>query len=82
MKRAWLSRRIIFGVVPDEISAWNPLIAPHAMVMKQNGKILPAKTGPVPSIKRVNGGISTCGRTNKIPAASEKIAPALMNALR
>ena len=52
------------------------------MVMKQNGKILPAKTGPLPSMKRVSGGINTCGRTNKIPAASEKIAPALMNALR
>jgi len=29
-----------------------PLIAPHAMVMKQNGKIFPAKTGPLPSMKR------------------------------
>ena len=26
-------RSIIFGVVPDEISAWKPEIAPHAMVM-------------------------------------------------
>src|SRR3954465_8009970 len=42
---------IIFGVVPDEISAWKPEIAPHAIVMKQNGKILPAKIGPVPSVK-------------------------------
>ncbi len=41
-----LSLAISFGVVPEEISAWNPLIAPHAMVMKQNGKILPAKIGP------------------------------------
>jgi hypothetical protein len=73
---------IIFGVVPEEISEWNPLIAPHAMVMKQNGKIFPANTGPLPSIKRVSGGINTCGRTSNIPAASENIAPALMNALR
>jgi len=26
-------------VVPDEISAWKPEIAPHAIVIKQNGKI-------------------------------------------
>ena len=57
-------------------------MAPHAMVIKQNGKIFPENTGPVPSMKRVSGGISTCGRTNKIPAASEKMAPALMKALR
>src|SRR5690242_8338535 len=82
MKRAWLSRRIIFGVVPEEISEWNPLIAPQAMVMKQKGKIFPAKTGPVPSMNLVSGGIKTCGRTIRIPAASEKIATALMNALR
>ena len=52
------------------------------MVMKQNGKIFPAKTGPLPSMNRVSGGISMWGRTNRIPAASEKMAPALMNALR
>jgi hypothetical protein len=40
-------------VVPEAISEWNPEIAPQAMVMKQNGKILPAKIGPVPSTKRV-----------------------------
>ena len=38
---------IILGVVPEEISEWKPEIAPQAMVMKQNGKILPAKIGPV-----------------------------------
>ena len=73
---------IILGVVPDEISEWKPLMAPQAMVMKQNGNILPANTGPLPSMKRVSGGISTCGRTSKIPAAKEKIAPALMKALK
>jgi hypothetical protein len=35
--RASVSRSIIFGVVPEEMSAWKPLIAPHAMVMKTNG---------------------------------------------
>ena len=43
-------------MVPEEISAWKPEIAPQAMVMKQNGKILPAKIGPVPSAKRVKAG--------------------------
>ena len=47
---------ISLGVVPEEIRAWKPLMAPQAMVMKQNGKTLPAKTGPVPSMKRVRGG--------------------------
>ncbi len=51
--RAWLSLVINFGVVPDEIREWNPEMAPQAMVMKQKGKILPAKMGPVPSVKRV-----------------------------
>ena len=38
------------------MSEWNPEMAPQAMVMKQNGKILPAKMGPLPSVKRVRGG--------------------------
>ena len=42
-------------MVPDAISAWNPLIAPHAMVMNTNGKTLPANSGPVPSMNRVVG---------------------------
>src|SRR5713101_89075 len=82
IKRAWLSRRIIFGVVPEEISEWKPLMAPHAMVMKQKGNILPAKIGPVPSIKRVSGGIKICGLTIRMPAASVKNAPALIKAIK
>src|SRR5881227_436010 len=50
------SLAIIFGVVPDEMREWNPEMAPQAIVMKQNGKILPAKIGPVPSVKRVKAG--------------------------
>ena len=46
MKRAWLSLSSILGVVPEEISAWKPDSAPHAMVMNTNGKSLPANTGP------------------------------------
>src|SRR2546421_7361313 len=35
---------IIFGVVPDATSEWNPEMAPHAMVMNANGNSLPANT--------------------------------------
>ncbi len=56
MGQACHSWAIILGVVPLEISAWKPLMAPQAMVMKQNGKILPAKMGPVPSMNRVKRG--------------------------
>src|SRR5215472_18622113 len=73
------SRAIIFGVVPDEINAWNPDTAPHAIVMKQNGKILPAKIGPVPSVKRVNAGNCSSGRTNRIPTPSANTTPSLIN---
>ncbi len=37
--RIWDSLETIFGVVPEEISEWNPEIAPQAIVMKQNGNI-------------------------------------------
>ena len=80
--RAFASCMIIFGVVPEAISAWKPLTAPQAMVMKQNGKIFPAKIGPVPSVNRVSAGICSVGRTKKIPAARARIAPILMNALK
>ena len=50
--------------------------------MKQNGKMVPAKTGPVPSAKRVSGDIWIVGRTSRIPAARAHTAPTLMNALR
>ena len=50
MKRIWLSFSSSFGVVPDEISAWNPDSAPHAMVMNRNGNSEPANTGPSPLV--------------------------------
>jgi hypothetical protein len=73
---------IILGVVPEEIREWNPEIAPHAMVMKQNGKILPAKIGPVPSVKRVNAGSCNSGRTKRIPTPSISTTPSLTKVLR
>ena len=50
-----------FGVVPLAISEWKPEIAPQAMVMKTNGKTLPPKSGPVPSMKEVSAGIFSIG---------------------
>ena len=73
---------IIFGVVPEEISEWNPETAPQAMVMKQNGKILPAKIGPVPSTKRVKAGSCSSGRTNRMPTPSISTTPSFTNVLR
>jgi hypothetical protein len=57
-------------------------MAPQAMVMKQKGKIFPAKTGPVPSMKPVSGGMWISGRTIRIPMAMAKIAPTLTKAER
>ena len=80
--RAWDSRWIIFGEVPEEMRAWKPEMAPQAMVMKQKGKIFPANTGPLPSMKLVSGGMWISGRTMRMPTAIAKIAPTFTNADR
>ena len=80
--RASVSRRISFGVVPLEISAWKPLIAPQAMVMNAKGKTFPANTGPEPSMKRVSGGMCNTGRSATIPNASRAMVPSFTNVLR
>ncbi len=64
-------------MVPLATSAWKPLIAPQAMVMKQNGKSAPAKTGPLPSVNRVTAGRWITGRVSRIPAASAITVPTL-----
>ena len=69
-------------MVPEATSAWKPLIAPQAMVMKANGKSLPAKTGPVPSMNCVSAGIWSGGRTTRIPSASSRIVPIFMKVER
>ena len=71
-----------FGVVPLEIREWNPLIAPQAMVMKAKGKMLPAKIGPDPSVKRVSGGMCSVGRSAMMPIASNAIVPSFTKVLR
>ena len=80
--RASGSRSSSFGVVPDEMSAWNPEIAPHAIVMNANGNSLPANTGPVPSMKRVSAGICSGGSTMRMPIASANTTPSFTNAER
>ena len=60
--RTWLSLAIIFGVVPEAISAWNPDNAPQAIVMNTNGNSFPANTGPLPlSAKLVTAWLSSTG---------------------
>ncbi len=65
-------------MVPDETSAWKPLIAPQAIVMKQKGNSLPANTGPVPSMKRVTAGSLSGGSTRTMPMASSSTVPIFM----
>ena len=73
---------MILGVVPLEIRAWNPEIAPQAMVMKQNGKSFPGTTGPEPSMNRLTAGNFKAGKTRNTPNASAKMVPSFMNVLR
>jgi len=68
--------------VPDEISEWNPEIAPHAIVMNAKGKSFPANTGPVPSMNCVRAGISSGGSTTRMPIASANTTPSFTNADR
>ncbi len=57
-------------------------MAPQAMVMKQNGKSEPAKTGPVPSTKRVTAGSCIAGSVSTMPSARAAMVPILMNVER
>jgi hypothetical protein len=80
MSRTWLSFATIFGVVPDEISAWKPDSAPQAMVMKTNGNSEPAKTGPVPSrANSLTASACSTGRASSRPTASRTMTPTFMN---
>jgi hypothetical protein len=72
----------IFGVVPEATRAWNPEIAPHAILMKQNGKIVPPNSGPVPFAKTVTAGSLSSGRTHAMPTASRSTVPSLTNVER
>ena len=82
MTRMSDSLSIIFGVVPDAISAWNPEIAPHAIVMNANGNSGPGTIGPPPPVNCENAGISSTGLTTMTPTTSIAIVPIFMNELR
>src|ERR1051325_398189 len=73
--RVSVSFAIIFGVVPLEISAWKPEIAPQAIVMKTNGYSLPGITGPPPAVKGVNAGMFRFGWTRMTPIIRNAIDP-------
>ena len=69
------SSPIIFGVVPVPMIAWNPDIAPQAMVIMTKGYTGPGTIGPPPWIKGVSAVIWKSGRTMKIPIASIAMVP-------
>jgi hypothetical protein len=71
------SLSIIFGVVPELISAWKPDTAPQAMVMNRNGKSEPLNTGPVPSTNRVVAGMCMSGIATRIASARPTMVPIL-----
>ncbi len=80
MKRTCASFWIIFGVVPDEISAWNPDSAPQAIVMNTKGKSEPANTGPCPfRANCVTPAACTTGMVTRMPTASSPMVPTFMN---
>jgi hypothetical protein len=62
-------------VVPEEISEWKPEIAPHAIVMKQNGNTcLRSRPGPVGEARERREMISGAGDDT---TASAPIVPSL-----
>ena len=71
---------IIFGVVPEAISAWKPDSAPQAMVMNTNGNSAPAKTGPVAvEANSVTASFCSTGAAISTPTASSAMVPIFMN---
>src|SRR5262245_53539170 len=72
----------IFDVVPEEIRAWNPEIAPQAMVINTNGKSGPAIIGPPPPTYWENAGASSVGLATRTPTANKRIVPIFMYVLR
>src|SRR5258707_14275213 len=80
MIRASGSRAIIFGVVPDATSEWNPDTAPQAIVMNANGNSLPANTGPSPAVANgVSAGMRSGGNRIRIAAPSPTTVVILRN---
>ena len=79
MKRTCVSFSIIFGVVPEAISAWKPDRAPQAMMMNTNGNRDPANTGPSPlEANGVTASFCITGSVTRMPTASSTIVPIFM----
>ena len=79
MKRTCGSFSIIFGVVPEAISAWKPDSAPQAMMMNTNGNREPANTGPSPlEANGVTASFCITGSVTRMPTASSTIVPIFM----
>ena len=76
------SRSASLGVVPDEIRAWKPEMAPQAIVMNTNGNTGPAKTSPVPSMNGVTAGMCSSGATMRTASARTATVPSFMKVLR
>ncbi len=74
------SLSIIFGVVPEETSAWNPEIAPHMMQMNTNGKMLPGNVGPPLTKTSLSGGACKRRIGDETPTTSRAIGADLQEA--
>jgi hypothetical protein len=72
----------IFEVVPEDMIAWKPEMAEQAIVIKQNGKTAPAKTGPDPSMNFVIAGICRVGQITRMATAKKPTAPIFRNELK
>ena len=81
MKRTCVSFSIIFGVVPEAISAWKPDSAPQAMVMNTNGNSAPGEDRARRRWRRTSVTASFCitGSVTRMPIASSTIVPIFMN---
>ena len=73
-----VSLSTIFDVVPVEISAWKPEMAPQAIVMKTNGNIGPGKMGPPPPRNWEKAGALSSGFTMMTPRARARMVPIFM----
>ena len=76
------SRPNNLGVVPEEISAWNPLTAPQAMVMQTKGNTGPGTTKPLPSVNCVTAGMCSGGMAMTMKTPSTATVPSFMKVLR
>ena len=76
------SRASSFGVVPEEISEWNPLTAPQAMVMQTKGNTGPGTTKPLPSMNCVTPACAAAARAMTMKIPSTATVPSFMKVLR